>query len=168
MAKYALIKNSLVENIIIADASMIPEIIAQNSYDEAVDVTNVQAFIGDSYINQVFARSYPPLAEAMGSKLLEIEQTTSAWIQARISPEAQISYVTIMLMAHIDSMPNRLAYVRQLWDWTQAVIGYNIQCLTEVSQLTTSQEVVNYVFDLDSNVPPMPNVDMLTAMQIMD
>jgi hypothetical protein len=50
--KYALIKNSLVENIIVADSDFISSIMGD--YDSIIDVDEINAFIGQEYTDGQF------------------------------------------------------------------------------------------------------------------
>ena len=112
----------------------------------------------------------PPMSlpEAIGLKIAAIELDTKEFLASKISQESQMAFSMLMMMAHIDNMTNRYNYIKQLWDWTQAVMIYNIQSIIAVSQMTTFTEVEEFPIDAAGNSPAFPDVDMFTAIQIMD
>ena len=112
----------------------------------------------------------PPitLEQAIANKIAELELDTKTFIASNISQESQMAYSMLMMMAHIDNMTNRFNYIKQLWDWTQAVMSYNIGAIIAVSQLTTHEELAAYPVDTAGNSPAFPDVNMFTAIQITD
>lgn len=115
-----------------------------------------------------YAKPPETAQEAITRRIAEFELKTKEFIEERVPQTSQMAYAMLMMMANIDGMTNRLAYLRPMWDWTQTVIGYNIQSILGVMALGTVSEVNAYSFDIDANVPPLPDVNMPTAIQIMD
>jgi len=115
-----------------------------------------------------YAKPPETVAEAIERRVAEFEAKTKDFIESRIARESQMAYAMLMMMANIDGMTNRLAYLRPLWDWTQTVMAYDIQSIMALMALQTVADVNAYSFDIESNVAPLPDINLATAIQIMD
>lgn len=115
-----------------------------------------------------YAKPPETAPEAIERRVAEFEKKTKDFIEERIPQTSQMAYAMLMMMANIDGMTNRLAYLRPMWDWTQTVMAYNIQSILAVMALQTVAEVNAFQFDIEANVAALPDVNLATAIQIMD
>lgn len=115
-----------------------------------------------------YAKPPETAQEAVTRRIAEFELKTKEFIEERVPQASQMAYAMLMMMANIDGMTNRLAYLRPMWDWTQTVMAYNIQSIISLMSLTTVAEVNAYTFDIDANIQPLPDINLAVAIQIMD
>lgn len=169
MAKYAILKNSMVLNVIEADSSFIQSLIESLKIDSAVDVSNeLQTVnVGDKYVDGVFttALSKP---QAIARRNNEFMTELWAWRDMKYSANVREGFRTLLSLAIKNGLTNRENYVTQLEDWAEDVILFARDVAVALQAQSTATDVLAYQWDFSSLDISDPKITLLGAIQISD
>lgn len=115
-----------------------------------------------------YAVQPPSIPTLIAAKLDSIQAYQKEWIAERFSHDDQMAFSILMMTSFIDGKLNRLAYVRQVWDWVQIAFGASIQAGQAVMGLKDQKSIEAFDFVLDNVMPPPPLVTLRGAIQIPD
>lgn len=163
--RYALIKDGIVVNTIVAEQPFIDTI--KDQYDAVIE--NDSAAIGWTYDGSVLA---PPvivisLPDAMAQQLQAFSDEVFAYTSAKYPTGLQVSLLAMLILAQLQGRNNQINYLLQVFQWAESVLQYNIKVVSDIQSLRDSASVLAYTWNLDANIISDPGVTLFAAAQIL-
>ena len=166
--KYALIKNGVVINVVKAETSVLDAWVTSGAIDSYAVATDLVVNIGDSYSGGVFVKPSLTLAQAKLKKLSEFKAAVDVYLDEHYPFTTRTQLVNLYILARLDSLTNRAAYLLPGVTWLNTIIEYSAAFATSVQSGVDVNTVLNMTWDLDSNVGVDPKLTLAAAIVIED
>ncbi len=167
--KYALIKNSVVVNIVKSDnTDLLDDWILQDAIDSYVELTNEVVSPGDVYSGGNFSKASLTLPQAKAKKLTEFKASIDGYLDEHYPFVTRVQLVNLYILARLDSLTNRAAYLAPGVAWLNSIIEYSATFAASVQAQVDVETTLNMTWDIESNVGPDPLLTLSTAIQIVD
>lgn len=168
VARYALIKNSAVTNLISADSAFIDSLIQAGTIDSGIDLAdypNTMVEIGYSFSDGVFSLS---LSVAKLQKLTQFRTDIMAYRDSFFDRDTREAFRTLRDLAIRDGLTNRLAYLDPLLDWAESIVAYSASVGAQIQAAVDQSALDAITWDIRTNTGAVPSVTLLAASQISD
>lgn len=129
-----------------------------------IDVNNVREMTPEE--KATYDAEHLPALKAEKEKRLKAECRDSIWV--RYPPDNQASLTILMLMAHVQQLSNRFAYIAQAVQWIDAALTYYYAKAAEITSATSIAELDAVSWDMTSIWADDPLVTIYQARQILD
>lgn len=166
----AIIDGNVVTNIIAADLDVTPLDVLAQYHTAAVDLTgrDPQPRLKWSYDVKSDTFSPPPvnLAVVQAQNIATAQTLIQQFVVARYSLETRFSFNALYNLALDAGLTNRLAYIKRLFTWAQAVIAYAATYAASVMAQTDPAVVQAMSPDFTALAAADPYVTPVAAIQI--
>lgn len=170
MARYALINNGVVHNVVVGDEEFITELLNQQVYDEAIEfdpeVTVVR--MGFSYAGGVFSPPLVAVGVAKAQKLAEFKVAVQEYIDSKYDFNTRQQLANLFMLAKFQLKLNRAAYLQPLLEWIDSVLTYSQHVVSTVSGMSDPVAIANMSWSFDANVMTDPKLTLAGAIAIVD
>jgi hypothetical protein len=169
MPKYALIKNTIVLNIVEADSAFIDMMMVSEQIDTAIDITESSEIvhIGDIYVDGSFSTGLSKPA-AIAKRIADLREEVRLFIESRYDAPTRMNFNGIFMLAKEDGLTNRLAYVKPLLEWFSSVISFTATVAAAIQAQSTADDVMEYQWDFNTLTTTDPQITLLGAISIPD
>lgn len=169
MARFALIKNGIVTNLVHAESAFVDYQINSGAIDSGVELmAGVNPNVGDAYAGGVFSAPIPPLAVARSRKLSEFSTAVSVYVSEMHPLETRIQLMNVYTLSKFQGLTNRADYLEGALEWTNSLIGYAATFAAAVQGATVASVVSAMTWDIAANTAPDPQIKLSEAIQIPD
>lgn len=165
--RFALVKDGLVSNLILAEQDFIDE------HPEIADIAvaiedDSDTSIGDTYLGDgSFEPPKVTIEAAITQKLLDFQDAVRIFVNESYSIETRFN-LNAMYNAGVASglFPTRVAYILQLYLWTNSVVAYSAAFCLSVKAMVNVKTIQAAQWDFAKIQLPDPKVTPLAAIAI--
>lgn len=164
--RYALIKNSVVTNLVAADAEFINAQREAGAIDEGVDLAafpGVMVEVGYSYSGGVFSQV---LATAKAAKTAQLLSDVRAYRDVYFDSDTVKNFEALWRAAIRKNYSNRLAYIDPLIDWSEALVRYSVGVAAQIKAAASQHALDAIGWDIPTNIGAPPAVTLYGAAQL--
>lgn len=103
---------------------------------------------------------------AIAANILQAQSLIQAFLNSHYSLDLRFNFNALYLLAQANgTLPNRMAYISQLFTWAQAIVSFAAQYVTTVQAMTNVTQIINTMPDF-SLLPADPCITPIAAIQI--
>lgn len=167
---YALIKSSIVQNVISAEVDFINRLVNAGEIDEGVLIEEGahRPNIGDTYSNGSFIPTIPSLAKAKEIQLTRLKYDVDSFVDSRYDLKTRVQLMNLYVLAKFNNLTNRAAYLETGLAWASEVLAYCTSIVLTIQSQTSIQDTMAVTWDVVNNVGTDPKITAAAAIVIPD
>lgn len=167
---YALIKNSMVQNVIVAEESFVNALIAAGVATSAVLIENdtQRPNIGDSYNNGVFSPLSANLSVAKMQKIALLKKDVDDYVALFYTLDVRVQLQGLYLHAMNNGLDNRKAYLETILTWMNEILAYLATVVAQIQAAASLAALLEIQWDIFGNISPHEKILAATAILIED
>lgn len=106
------------------------------------------------------------LSMAIQQNLAQFQIEMATFVTSRYSLDTRFNFIALYTNAQANALTNRLAYISQIFTWSNSIITYASTYVASVKALTNPATVATTKWDFSAFIASDPLINPLSAIQI--